>query len=183
MTTWVALLRGINVGGHHIVPMKDLRAILADLGYRDAKTYIQSGNCVFRSDESAAGAIADAIATAIDGRFGFKPAVFVLAAEDLDAAIAGNPYDPGSDLKSVHLMFLARPAIDTDLDALAALRAGREDFTLTGTVFYLFAPDGIGRSKLAEKLDRHIRVPMTGRNLRSVLKIAELVRAVDGAAG
>lgn len=161
--------------------MKDLRLLLEALGYRDVRTYIQSGYCVFRTDAGNAEIVAEAVATAIDGRFGFKPAVFVLTAEALDTAIAANPYDPGDDLKSVHLMFLTRPAIDTDLDALAALKADSEDFTLTDAVFYLFAPDGIGRSRLAEKLDRHVRVPMTGRNLRSVLKIAELAQNVGAA--
>jgi uncharacterized protein (DUF1697 family) len=179
MQIWIALLRGINVGGNNILPMKDLRGLLDDLGYENARTYIQSGNCVFQSGENEAGKLEGEIGSAIEKQFGFRPHVFVLTLDALDEAIAANPYPQANDdPKSLHFSFLAKPARDVDLGALEALKADNEAFTLTDAVFYLYAPDGIGRSKLAAKTERHLAVPMTGRNLRSVLKITELARGI-----
>ena len=179
MAVWIALLSGVNVGGNNILPMKELRNILANLGFQNVRTYIQSGNCVFQSDERKAAQIEKWVGEAIDNRFGFRPQIFVLTADALDAVVAGNPYKQGDDdPKSVHISFLAKPAKGANLSPLEAFREGGEDFTLTDRAFYLYAPNGIGRSKLAAKIERHVSVPMTARNLRSVMKIAELARTI-----
>jgi len=178
MAVWIALLRGVNVGGKNILPMKDLRDLLADIGCENVRTYIQSGNCVFQSGERKAGQIEKRIGEAIENRFGFRPQIFVLTADALDAVVANSPYKQGNDdPKSVHIFFLAKLAKGADLSPLEVLREGGEEFTLTDRAFYLYAPDGIGRSKLAAKIERHVPVPMTARNLRSVMKIAELARS------
>lgn len=189
MRTWVALLRGINVGGRNILPMADLRACLTTLGYSDVKTYIQSGNCVFRTDadrgdpSEGAAAISRDIAAAIETAAGFRPRVFVLTADALHAAIAANPYPRQGldDPKSVHFYFLSDPSATVDMDALAPLRAGFEDVTRTGGVVYLHAPDGIGRSKLAEHIDRRIGTPVTARNLRTAMKLTDMARSLTEA--
>ncbi len=183
MRTWIALLRGINVGGNNMLPMQELRALLGGLGHADVQTYIQSGNCVFRSKEKNAEQIAGAIETAIETKFGFRPQTFMLSLEALKAAIAANPYPQGSEApKSVHFFFLVEPAKDADLDALKNLASATEAFHLTPEVFYLLAPDGIGRSKLAEKIQRFVPVPMTGRNFRTVLTLAGMSRALESQA-
>ncbi len=175
MRTWVALLRGINVGGSHIVPMKDLKDLLADLGLEDAQTHIQSGNCVFRLPEKKAEKLAERIAKGIEARFGFRPSVLVLGREDLAAALAENPFPQGhDDPKTLHLFFLTERAANADFDALEALRKDSEAFQLKERVFYLYAPDGIGRSKLADKVEKCLGVPVTARNLRSAMKVLEL---------
>ena len=163
------------MGGHNLLPMKELRSLLADLGYGNIRTYIQSGNCVFHSSERKASRIEKRVGEAIEKRFGFHPRIFAMTVDELDAAIAANPYPQGyEDPKSVHIFFLSEPAVNADLDALQPLRKGAEDFALTDSAFYLYAPDGIGRSKLAAKIERYVPVQMTGRNFRSVLKIAAL---------
>ena len=178
MKTWIALLRGINVGGNNLLAMKDLRALLLDLGYHGPQTYIQSGNCVFGSDDGPAATHEARIADAINARFGFSPQVFVLTMEALDEAISANPYRQGcDDPKTVHLNFLAEPADEADLERLDACRKDSEAYTLTRHVFYLYAPDGIGRSKLAAQAEKALGVAVTGRNLRSALKIAQLAKA------
>jgi len=175
MTIWIALLRGINVGGNNLLPMKDLRALLESAGLMQVRTHIQSGNCVFETGEIDPRALEQLIADAIDGAFGFRPNVLVLSADNFAAALAANPYPEGlDDPKTVHFSFLAEPASNADLPALEALRAESERFHLTGEVFYLHAPDGIGRSKLAAQVERHLGVAATARNLRSVMKIAAL---------
>jgi uncharacterized protein (DUF1697 family) len=181
MTTWIALLRGINVGGHRVVPMKRLRALLSDLGYEDAATYIQSGNCVFRSAGGDAARLAEQIGGAIEAEFGFRLRVFVLGLEQFEAAIAANPF-AGRDIdpKFVHLFFLSDPVDGFDETAMRVLAAPGDDFLLANRVFYLLTPAGIGRSRLADKLETLLPVPMTGRNLRSAVRIAELARSISG---
>lgn len=179
MKTWIALLRGVNVGGHNTLPMKELRGLLTDFGFEDVATYIQSGNCVFRSEMADAAAISGRIADSIEAKFGFRPSAFVLPLEALEAAIAGNPFAGRSDdPKFIHLFFLAGDVDALDEPAMRALAAPGDDFVLAGEVFYLLTPAGIGRSKLADKLDKFLKVDMTARNLRSAVKIAELARSI-----
>jgi len=103
--------------------------------------------------------------------------VFLRDVGQMAAALAANPFAQGADdPRSVHLFFLAAPAPDTDLVALKALATQGEAFHLGETVFYLHTPEGIGRSALAGKLQRYLKVPMTARNLRSVAALAELAR-------
>lgn len=171
------------MGGANILPMKDLRELLVGLGHADARTIIQSGNCVFRSASSDATTIGEDIARAIERGFGFRPSVMVLSAGNLDEAIAGNPFPQGrDDPGKVQLFFLAAPAAAADLAALEALRGNGEGFTLTGRVFYLHAPAGIGRSRLAQKAERLLGVLATARNLRTAQRIAALARS-PGAEG
>jgi len=179
MTVWVAFLRGINVGGKHSVPMKALVAGLQTNGIAEVKTYIQSGNLVFRSDKSKS-ALAKTIAQVIENDFGFLPKVLVLSAKELAQAVAANPYakavadgTPESG-KTVHLWFLTEPSKKPDLAALTTLKAASEDFALHGQVLYLFAPNGIGRSKFAEKVDKHLGVETTARNWNTISKVLEL---------
>lgn len=176
MNTWVALLRGINVGGNNILPMKDLRSLMEAQGFQDVKTYIQSGNIVFRSGSNDPAALKRQIEDTIEQGFGFRPPVLLLSLATLNAAVDANPY-PDGDPKTVQFCFLFEPAPGTDMDALNALSVPSEEFTLTDSAFYLHAPEGIGRSKLVAKMAQHIPADMTVRNLRTVIKLQELANA------
>lgn len=171
---YIALLRGINVGGHNKLPMAELRTFLSAAGFTDVQTYIQSGNVVF-SAEQMPDELAELIAGEIERAFGFRPQVMVLTAEALQAALAANPYPQAADdPKTLHLYFLKQPATEADVTGMEALKADSEAFTLTDQALYLYAPYGIGRSKLAEKAERLLGVPATARNLRTVMKLAEM---------
>jgi len=175
MKTWIALLRGINVGGNNPLPMRDLTAALRGLGLIDVRTYIQSGNAVFRSAETKAAAIAEQIAEAIHRSRRFRPHVLVLRRQDLANAVAANPFpDAEVEPKSLHLFFLAEVPRRPDVAALDQLRSGHERFVLDRRVFYLQAPEGIGRSKLAAGAEKAIGVAATARNWRTALKVLEL---------
>lgn len=175
MTAYVALFRGINVAGKHILPMRDLREILAALGCENIVTYIQSGNAVFLSRSDAA-ELAAAIAAAVKNGFGFAPRVLVLSVDRFASIAAANPYRDAEQMpRSLHVWFLTDAPVDPDLDTLTELRTGNERFTLGDGAFYLFAPDGIGRSKLAAKVDRCLGVETTARNWNTVSKLLDLV--------
>ena len=177
MTVWVLLLRGINVGGAGKLPMPALKAALDGLGCADAATYIQSGNAVFRADRDRAG-LAEAIGEAIEAGHGFRPAVFLLTAAELEAALAANPWpEAEADAKPMHLFFHDGSATP-DTVALDALLVPGEAWRLTPGVLYFRAPAGIGQSKFVEKLPRHFKAGMTARNLNTCRKLAEMAAAL-----
>ncbi|MCY3952246.1 MAG: DUF1697 domain-containing protein [bacterium] len=176
MTTWIVLLRGVNVGGRHKLPMAALRELLVEVGFENVRTYIQSGNIVLDSPDGDRESVARLIRDAIEGRFGFAPHAFVLDIDAFDAAIAANPFPQGTqDPKAVHFFFLAEPDPTADLDGLRELATQGEEFVLTEEVFYLHAPNGFGRSKLVERLHRFVGTETTARNYRSVRAIRALV--------
>jgi len=178
MTVYVALLRGINVGGKHSLPMQELRNILGALGCEDVRTYIQSGNAVFRSVDDRE-SLAAKIKSAIEQAFGFAPHVHVLTIEEFQSILAANPFPEAvATPKLLHVSFLAETPENPDLEALESVRSGTERFELHANAFYLHAPDGIGRSKLAAKVERCLGVATTARNWRTVNKIAELAATI-----
>jgi uncharacterized protein (DUF1697 family) len=178
MTTCVALLRGINVGGKHSLPMQTLRDILAALDCEDAKTYIQSGNAVFNFDKDRQELAAE-ITAAIEREVGFAPSVQMFKIEDFQAILNANPFpDAVAEPKTLHIAFLAETPTAPDLAAIAALQSDTEETQLSDGAFFLHAPDGIGRSKLAAKLDKCLGVETTGRNWRSATAIADLAATI-----
>jgi uncharacterized protein (DUF1697 family) len=180
MQTWIALLRGINVGGKNLLPMKQLVSLLEALGCSDVKTYIQSGNAVFRSDEHDATLLSNTISREIKSKHGFQPQIILLTLTEVEKAIAANPFpEVEHEPKTLHLFFLAAPPDDPDLNGLEEARAESERFELLKKVFYLHAPNGIGRSKLAAKAEKLIGVPVTARNWRSIQKIVEMAREIE----
>lgn len=178
MNTYIALLRGINVGGHNSLPMKTLVAIMESLGLKNIRTYIQSGNVVFDYSGQDAFTLSLQLSNAIDQQIGFSPFVIILALPDFEIAVANNPFaSQVSDPKNLHFGFLASKPEQPDIIRMESLKANSEQFHLVDRVFYLFAPMGIGRSKLATQVEKLLGVPMTDRNFRTVQKLLEIARA------
>jgi uncharacterized protein (DUF1697 family) len=177
MKTYVAFFRGINVGGNCILPMKELIATLEEMGARKVRTYIQSGNAVFESGEQNLARLSKQLSAEIKKRRGFEPHVLILTLEALSKAIAENPFPEGvDDPSSLHLGFLASSPKSPDLKKLSSLKKESERFHLSENVFYLHAPEGIGRSKLAASAEKLLGVPMTARNWKTVCKVMEMVK-------
>jgi uncharacterized protein (DUF1697 family) len=175
--TYIALLRGLNVGGKNSLPMKNLIAILESLGVHNVKTYIQSGNAVFGSLEKDGSRLAKNISAEIKKRHGFESHVLLLELEDIKRAMAKNPFpEAETDPKSLHVGFLAAAPKNPQLTALASLKRNSERFQLIANLFYLHAPEGVGQSKLAAQAEKLLGVPMTDRNWRTVCKIWELAK-------
>jgi uncharacterized protein (DUF1697 family) len=172
MKTYIALFRGINVGGNYILPMQELVAQLDNIGLQNVRTYIQSGNVVFQSEEENASLLSNKIRATIKKSHGFEPQVVLLELEEMEKAVGSNPFpEAESEPKTLHLLFLASVPKNPDYDALESIKTDRERFVLKSSVFYLHAPDGIGRSKLAANAEKLLGVWVTGRNWRTVCKI------------
>jgi len=177
MTTFVALFRGINVGGKNVLPMKGLRELLQGLGCEDVKTYIQSGNAVFRHSEISPARLAEGVMAAVHSSYGFKPVVQLMTADRLMKAVRSNPFpEETSDPSKLHVFFLAAVPENPDLEAIEAVRADSERFALIGDAAFLHAPEGIARSKLAARAERLLGEAATARNWRSVSKILDIAR-------
>lgn len=173
MTVWIALLRGINVGGANVLPMRELVSILEEQGCDDVRTWIQSGNALFLRDIADRDVFAARLGEAVLAEKGFRPRVLLLTRAELVAAAERNPF-PNTSPRFLHLFFLDAEPDAVDVDGLQGRRADSERYRLDGRVFYLSAPDGIARSKLAERVEHLLGVSATARNLNTVSKLVEL---------
>lgn len=173
MKTFIALFRGINVGGNNKLPMKDLVTVLEGVGLQTIRTYIQSGNVVFRGNVPDTFQLAAKISAAISKSHGFEPRVLLVDAAKLEKIIQANPF-PDAEGNTLHFNFLAGNPPKPDLAGIEKIRSASEQCELKGDVFYLHAPDGIGRSKLAANLEKLLGVPITGRNWNTVRKLREM---------
>ena len=179
MQTWIALLRGVNVGGHNRLPMKGLSQIFEAAGCKLVKTYIQSGNVVFNARISFVGQFSDAISTAIEKDYGFRPAIQLITAKALRTAIASNPYpEAEGEPKSLHLVFFEDVPKKKHISDANDLLSESESFAVIGSCLYFHAPDGIARSKFANGIDKAFGIRATGRNWRTVTKLAELASTI-----
>ncbi len=171
----VALLRGINVAGKNVLPMKDLARMFADAGCTDVRTYIQSGNVIFDAPPGAPG-IADMITANIEKRFGFRVPVTLRTSEQLRKIIRGNPFlAAGTDQKWLHVYFLAGTPNARAIAGLDPGRSAPDAFHVAGREIYLHVPNGMGRSKLTNAyFDAKLSTICTARNWATVLKLAEM---------
>jgi uncharacterized protein (DUF1697 family) len=177
VNTYIALFRGINVGGKNILSMKDLVAILESIGYKDVRTYIQSGNAVFASQKKLGDKEAAGIRKEILRRVGFEPKLLLLSVERFRKAIENNPFAT-HDGKALHFYFLESYPEQPDIGRLESLKIASEEFMLSESVFYLYAPEGVGRSKLAAAVEKSVGVPATARNWNTVSKLATLAETI-----
>jgi uncharacterized protein (DUF1697 family) len=176
--TFLALLRGINVGGHNRVPMPELRSLCGDLGWSDVQTYIQSGNLVFRAGARPA-SLEGELERAIERGFGLSISVLVRAAADWPGLVAGNPFPEASESEpNLVMLALSKAAPKPDaVDRLRERAAGGERIVRVEDALWIHYAGGSGRSKLSPAvLDRLVGSPVTTRNWRTVLKLDELAR-------
>lgn len=175
MSTWIALLRGINVGGNNVLPMKDLASVLEELGCTNVATYIQSGNVVFEKSRSDAMKLSQRIADTVLKNHDFKPQCLVLTVDEVDRAAVSNPFpDAEENPKSLHVFFLAEKPSSPEFELLNEIKSRSESYALLDKVFYLHAPDEIGRFRLAARVEKLLGVNATARNRRTVSKLTAM---------
>ncbi|MBU6429235.1 MAG: DUF1697 domain-containing protein [Cyanobacteria bacterium REEB65] len=176
----IALLRGINVGGKNSLPMRDLIQLFEDLGGIDVRTYIQSGNLVFRMEGERLLDLAALVEREIAARFGLTVPVVLRTHDDLLAIVRANPFlAEGGDSRALHVAFLAdRPSFDR-LATLDPQRSSPDRFAAVGTEIFLHCPGGYGKTKLTNAyFDRQLGTTSTVRNWATVLKLVELAKAL-----
>lgn len=177
MTRWVALVRGVNVGGSNRLPMADLRATFEALGYAAVATYIQSGNVVFdASDDRTEGELVGTISAGIDDRHGLSVPVVVRSADDVERVATSHPMaDIDLDPRFLHVAFLDR---EPDPAAIASVPSDRFDpdrWVCIGRELYLAFPNGSARSKMTiDRFEQPWNVTATARNLNTVRRLAAM---------
>lgn len=174
---YVALLRGINVGGHNMLPMKELRDIALQLGCEKVQTYIQSGNLIFTADEARASELSNRLTARIADQFNLNVPVVLRSRADLQSILTSNPYvAAGMPAESLHAMFLAATPEPERVSLLDANRFLPQTYRLEGREIYLYLPHGVATSKLTNTyFDRTLSTTSTLRNWRTVRMLYELM--------
>jgi uncharacterized protein (DUF1697 family) len=174
---YAALLRGINVGGKNMLPMKELAEIFVKSGCGAVTTYIQSGNVVFSAEEKVATGLGGLIAKRIEERFALKVPVVLRSNAELQAVIRGNPFlKAGAAEETLHVLFLAdRPSADL-VTVLDAARSAPDEFAVVGRDIYMKLVTGAAKTRLTNAyFDSKLKTVSTMRNWRTVLKLAEMM--------
>ena len=176
MPTYVALLRGVNVGRGRAVPMAPLRDALVAVGHGDVQTYVQSGNVVLRSRSSAT-RVAESVHDVVADLSGLDVAVVVRTAAEIGDVAGHNPFlgRPGADpARQLHVAFLEDRPARAAAAALDPHRAAPEELFVRGREVYLWCPDGMGRSRVMLGVERALGTAATVRNWRTVLELARM---------
>ena len=173
------MLRAVNVGGHNKIKMDELRELCESLGFGEPRTFIQSGNVIFRAKEKSLAAIGAKLEAGIEGRFGFRPDAILRTAATLEAAMAASPF-AGRDPAKSHITFLKSDPGDRARAQAMAIKIDPEEMHAIGSELHTYYPLGQGKSKFpAAAVQKAIGVPGTARNLNSVAKMLEMARELE----
>ncbi|WP_380052775.1 DUF1697 domain-containing protein [Falsihalocynthiibacter sp. SS001] len=175
MNTWIAFLRGVNVGGHAKLPMKPLCSTMDLNGFEETRSYIQSGNLVFSHPAASANDVSRAVRSLLEVYVDMSPEVVALRPDTLDKIITRCPFE-ADDPKSLHYILFKQPPANANHEQIDALRAEDEAFEIGSRAAYLYAPSGIGRSRLAASQERLLGVPTTVRNKRTLEAVRKLAQ-------
>lgn len=174
MATFVAMLRGINVGGNATIKMDALRQLVSGLGHSDVTTYIQSGNVVFSSRKGTAATIAAGIEDRIKKDLRLQVTVIVRSGEDLAEIVRKNPFLPGADPATLYVIFLASAPEPASLTRLGPKLVAPDEFRVVGREIYARYPNGYGRSKMTSTFfENRLRLRGTARNWKTVTTLAD----------
>jgi uncharacterized protein (DUF1697 family) len=177
MPVYVSMLRGINVGGHKRIKMEQLRASFEALGFEQVKTYIQSGNVVFKARTASTSSLSKIIEEKILSEFGFPVSVISRGSDEIVKAIEGNPFlkERGIDPGKLHVMFLSAAPAPAALKKLADLVAVPDKFRCLDREIYFYLPNGVSGSVLMKSpVDRVLAVVTTTRNWKTVNSLHQM---------
>jgi uncharacterized protein (DUF1697 family) len=174
MKTYIALIRGINVGGHKKVPMADLRDVLSNVNFKDVKTYIQSGNVVFQSSENNTKALEDIISRAIESHFGFNVPVLVKTKQELQFIFDSCVFSEEKKVKSYFILLDQVP--DASLvKEVHAITIENETVSIVNDCLYFYSSVGYGRTKFnMASIEKKLKVNATSRNYNTISKLLKL---------
>jgi uncharacterized protein (DUF1697 family) len=182
MAVIISMLRGVNVGGHNKIKMDALRALYESLKLRNAQTYVQSGNVIFRADERDLASLSKRIQNAIERKFGIHPDVILRTTSELRDVIARNPFAKRRGIEPSKLLttFLTSDPGAEARDKVRGIKTDPEELRIDGRELYIYFPNGIGRSKLSwAAIEKTLKTPGTGRNWNSVTKMLEIAEEME----
>ncbi|MCG2419332.1 DUF1697 domain-containing protein [Aequorivita sp. F47161] len=172
MEIYIALLRGINVGGHKKLKMSDLKLLFEGLGFKDVVTYIQSGNVIFSAAEEKG--LSEKISNEITNKFGWEVPVLVKTADAIAKILADCPFEETKKTEAYY-MLLASPPKKELMVAVREINYPNEEFVLTQDCVYIYFGNGYGRAKLNSNFfEKKLKVAATTRNYRTLAKLVEL---------
>ena len=176
MNRWITLLRGVNVSGKNKLPMADFRAALTEAGFESVQSYIQSGNVVLDANEGMSQKdVSQAVNAILSDKFDIQTPLMLLTQEQLKRAALANPLGQSFEKANwMFLFFLSEVPTSPNLQKLEDLSTDNERWELRGDVFYVFAGDGAGRSKLIARAEKLLGVSATARNWKTVQKLIEM---------
>lgn len=184
MPVLISLLRGVNVGGHNMIKMDALRALYESLGLRDARTYVQSGNVVFKTKERDFARLAQKIETAIERSHGFRPDVVIRTTSELKDIIRRNPFAKrrGIDPRKLLVTFLAGAPAPADVEKVSKIKADPEEMYIDGREVYIYFPNGIARPKLSwTQVAKNLKTTGTARNWNTVTELLAMAEELEAA--
>ncbi|WP_127844615.1 DUF1697 domain-containing protein [Psychroflexus aestuariivivens] len=177
MDVKIALLRGINVGGKRKILMADLRQLLEQSGFENPKTYIQSGNVVFKND-SENSEIAEKIEQSIAGTYGFEVPVIVKSAKDFEKIVDENPFREIGAIENLHLTFLKKKPSKSDIENIQTFNFPNDKFIVNNDCIYLYCQGPYHKTKLSNTFfEKKLSTGTTTRNWKTTLKLLEIANS------
>jgi uncharacterized protein (DUF1697 family) len=178
MNTYVAILRGINVGGKRMIKMDALKQLFASIGFSNIETYIQSGNVFFQCKKTSEEKLAATIAKEIESVFAFDVPTIVKNVDDLKQIITDNPFtkDKKKQTEFLHVTFLATTPTKENIDGITILNFGDDAFAIIDKAVYLYCPNGYSNSKLTNGFfENKLKVIATTRNWKTCNELVNIV--------
>ena len=179
MAVFVSMLRGINVIGHNRIKMKDLRELYKTLDMKKVRTYLQSGNVIFDSNEQNPNILKEIIEKGLKKAFGFEVKALLRTTEELKTTIDNNPFltESNIDPEKLYVTFLSSPLDSTRLKNLPANQNKNDRFIISNEEIYLQCPNGYGRTKFSNDFfEKKLKLTATTRNWKTVNALLEMAR-------
>lgn len=176
MTVFIALLRGINVSGQKLIKMSELKELFEAQGFQNVRTYIQSGNVIFHSNEKSTDKLENIISTSIRKKLGFDVDSIVIDPDTIKYVLNNNPFiKKKKEIVKLYVTFLSQQPSAENIKKLSSIDYSPEEYIVDGKLVYLHVPNGYGRAKLNNNLFEHkLKVDATTRNWKTINKLWEL---------
>jgi len=175
MTKYVAFLRAINVGGHTVIKMADLKRMFESFGLENVQTFIQSGNVIFESGEENANSLAERIERGLEKASGFRIKLFVRTMRELQSILSKSPFKPKAD-EMAYIAFLNQKPAKKEAQALMSFKSAADDFAVTGREVYILRLDREKSVFSPNFVEKILKLPVTTRNLTTLTKIVDKYR-------
>jgi uncharacterized protein (DUF1697 family) len=181
METYISILRGINVSGHKMIKMEALRKMYESLGFKNVKTYIQSGNVIFQATKATTAGLAKEIAKKIQKESGFEVPIIVKEVKELESVFENNPFvnKRREDLAKLHVTFLSEKPEASNIEKINAGNYAPDEFIIENDAVYLFCPNGYGNTKLNNTFfENKLKVTATTRNWKTVTELVNIANEI-----